>query len=555
MSFDLAPFNKWATENRIPAPKADNPNWKPPEEIVGPRADPSPEPQSLFKVVGTHDIISKPFIRGVSNGRTLSEFAFDLGQVLKRENLFVRQSKCVRFEFDAESGVERLIEIDAQQFRSIVEQYCHIGILKVRDDQPGKPIITVNRSISIDTSRAVLVSDQFLGCLRPIFALNTVRLPILRSIGSIELLPEGYDTESCTFTKVVKDFVFDENWEVAKAKDYLESLLSEFCFRENDKARAKSVVIAQMLTLFCSNLVVKVARPAFIYTANAEGAGKTLLAKLGIIARLGYCPTGAAPAEEKEMKKLIFSTAISGLPIFFLDNVKGYLKSPSLEALITSLMVSDRVLGESKTREIPNIMTTVITGNALTISPDMRRRSLVVELFLETARAEDRVINNPLDDERLKERRGEILSALWALVREWSHSGKPEPKETHNTFLGWSKTIGGILEHAGFASPCTIPELKDSGDRDDRDMQSLVESMNPGHEFKFVELLEFACEQGLFEALIPGDDDPAAASKRVKISNLFRKYDRRIFLGGERFCVTGTSQKTRRYSVEQTAQG
>ena len=241
---------------------------------------------------------------------------------------------------------------------------------------------------------------------------------------------------------------------------------------------------------------------------------------MGIIPRAGYCPTGSAPKEEAEIRKLIFSTALSGSPLLFLDNVSGYLKSPALEALITSTIVRDRVLGESKNQDIANVMTTIITGNNLSLSSDMRRRALVVELFLEQARAEDRQIKNPLDDTKILNIRPQILSACWALVLSWNQKGRPNPKKTLQAFLGWSEIIGGILESADFASPCIIPELKNSGDKDFQDMKKMVERIKPEQKFLFKDLVEWVADYGLFENLIPADndDEKTAAGKRKRFS-------------------------------------
>jgi hypothetical protein len=231
--------------------------------------------------------------------------------------------------------------------------------------------------------------------------------------------------------------------------------------------------------------------------------------------------------------------------------VSGYLKSPALEALITSTIVRDRVLGESKNQDIANVMTTIITGNNLSLSSDMRRRALVVELFLEQARAEDRQIKNPLDDAKIAKIRPKILSACWALVLSWNQKGRPNPKKMLQAFLGWSEIIGGILESADFASPCIIPELKNSGDKDFQDMKKMVERIKPDQKFPFKDLVEWVADYGLFENLIPAenDDEKTAAGKRKRFSDLLRKYNGRSFPEGQRFVIEGETQKTRRYLV------
>lgn len=493
-----------------------------------------------------------PFIRAPGDGRLISDFARELGQLLRDQNFFNYDGNCSRIEFDPKLSVHTICGINPQQFRSLIEQYCRIVATKIVERDGLKESFQVKRSITIDVARATLASDDFISLLRPLYSLNTVRLPIGRKTSRIELLPKGYDLESRIFT-VDSEQNFGTEWSLEYAAEYLRELLSEFCFKPDDRERSISVTVACMLTLFCTYILHQgITRPAFIFTANAEGSGKTLLAKLGIIPRLGYCPVGSVPKEETEIRKLIFATALNGSPVLFLDNVSGYLKSPSLEALITGSTITDRVLNESKIKHVPNNLSVIITGNSLSISPDLARRSLLVELFLEQARSEDRVIQNPLDDVRIADRRHEILKALFSLVHAWDKAGQPRPKTTHPAFFACSEIIGGILENAGFLSPFTAPILKNSGDQDFRDMQKLVETMNPGNEFRFSELADYASEYGFFENLIPEANDKSdiAAAKRLKLSNLWKKFAGRLFPEGQRFTIKGETQKTRRYLVE-----
>ena len=94
-----------------------------------------------------------------------------------------------------------------------------------------------------------------------------------------------------------------------------------------------------------------------------------------------------------------------------------------------------------------------VTGNGCTVSPDMRRRTLFVELFMENERAEDRKFQRELDEAALLNMRSAILSALWAFVREWNAAGRPKPSRTHSSFPQWAEIIGGIVEFAGYCCP------------------------------------------------------------------------------------------------------
>ena len=119
--------------------------------------------------------------------------------------------------------------------------------------------------------------------------------------------------------------------------------------------------------------------------------------------------------------------------------------------------------------------------------------------------------------------------------------------------LAWSEIIGGMVETAGSSSPCSTPVLKNSGDPDFRDMLKLVETINPGRELRFSELVDFAADYNLFENLIPAEEEEKAiaAAKRKKLSQLWKGYNERVFPQGQRFRIVGETQKTRRYLVEQ----
>jgi hypothetical protein len=507
-----------------------------------------------FPLIGEFDPNAKPkpTVRMPGEGYTISEFGKALGGILKDQNFFKWDKRCARIELNNRLEVFELVEIDPQQFRSLIENFCWVCVIKMFEKDGAQQSFQAKKSIPIDIARATLANDDFLDSLRPISALNTVRLPVLRKSGKIELLPDGYDEESQIFT-ISKDNEFAEDWSLENSCEYLRNLVSEFCFRPDDRERATAVLLAGMLTLFGTHVFgSRIVKPAFVITANSEGSGKTLAAKLAIIPRLGYCPTGTVPTDEAETRKLVTATVIDGSPVLFLDNVSGYLKSSALEALITDPTHKDRVLGESKTREIPHVLTVIITGNSLSLSPDLNRRSLIIELFLEEARPEDRVINNPLDNEKILARRSQILSALWALMRGWNEAGKPPGKVTHASFLAYSEIIGGILEHADFGSPFLNPTLRDSGNRDQQDMEKMVENMLPGFRLPFSELADLADEYGLFENLIPREEnDPHATSKRKKLSDLFRKYSGRVFRGGQKFLIVGENSKNRRYLIDQ----
>jgi hypothetical protein len=287
-----------------------------------------------------------------------------------------------------EREVSQLVDLTPTVFSTLIEKY----VWPVTIGGKGE---VVHKSISLEVAVRTLVCPAFMEELPLIGLFTEVRLPI-RCGKAIALSKPGYDPDTGVYTCLDAPEV-DESLSVQEAAKEWESLLKEFCFPndEDQKKRAVSVALAAALTPFCLYLLNERAnRPAFCVSANAEGAGKTLLLSIGMVAKLGYVPTGAVPIDDEEMRKVLDSAVHFAAPILFFDNVKGYLSSGELEAFITSFKRRYRVLGTTNYTEADIVSTVYLTANFATFSTDLWRRLLAIELFLEQAKAEEREMQN-----------------------------------------------------------------------------------------------------------------------------------------------------------------
>jgi hypothetical protein len=254
------------------------------------------------------------------------------------------------------------------------------------------------------------------------------------------------------------------------------------------------------------------------------------------------------------MRKVLLSAVMEAKPVLCFDNFKGRLASESLEGFITSQDWAGRILGGQSTFRGGNNVIVFITGNGCTVSPDMRRRSLFCELFMEAERAEDRKFNQPLEVPEILERRSEILSALWTLVNDWHQSMEPKVSRSHSGFPDWAITIGAIVEHAGYGCPLETAKIEAAADIDGDDMRELVAAIANGNQSNtvtFGELVTAAREHGLFSRLIPEIGEIEIKSRGV-LSKLFKSYDRRL-MGEHRFTVIGKGH-SRKFQVERQNQ-
>jgi hypothetical protein len=483
----------------------------------------------------------RPKVQLPGDNYLLSDCAREIGKILAPKDIFARGG----LVFTVNERKDGLTPMTPEILRTWLEDY--LVLYKVRKVSGTDETIQFKRTISQTDASGILASPQFMAELQQIERFNPIRVPVMRRDGYIDLLPEGYDEATKSFTCDSVPVITGMG--VDLAREIIDEILSEFVFA--DSGRSKAVAVAAMLSVFARGLLPpKSLRPCFIFLANAEGAGKTLLVKCATVPVLGYAPAGTKPKDEDEMRKALLAAVIEARLVIFFDNAKRHVASEALEGFLTTQDYEGRILGQSKSFRGENNAVVFITGNGCTVSPDMRRRSLFCELFLEAERAEDRVFQNNLEVPALLERRADILTALWAMIQDWDKDMRPKPSRSNSSFSDWSEIIGGIVEHAGYGCPLETPQIEAAADQDGTDMRALVKAIANGSRLKavqFDEIVDAARSSGLFDWCIPPEGDLDTKTKST-FGKLLKSYDRRL-VNGYRFSLEGKGH-ARRFKVE-----
>lgn len=458
------------------------------------------------------------------DGKSLSEFAAELGEKLKSQQIYKRDGIALYV-----SDGHKLEPMEAKSFVTWVEQFVRV----MKWAGTGKDRRLESASMTEASASLILVSVQFLRHLNPIRRVNLVRQPVIRESGNLELLPIGYDSEFATVT--VGEISFDESMPLDEALLLLDDLQKEFAWPREDPMRSRSIALSAQLAVFGDMMLAPAhQRPVWIYGANREGAGKTLLIRMAVCPTFGPAVIGPPPDPSRSdaLTKLLASAALAGSPYLIFDNWgKGHvIGNPSLEAFITSSTYSDRVLGVSKMFTVEKQCLVFISGNGARVSPDMRRRSLVVDLEVVEARSEDREIKNPMGEPEILKDRPKILAALWAIIREWNAKGRPDGSFRHGSFAMWSKMFGGMIESIGLPNPCELTKLV--ADDTLRDMQKLVVEAvemsfdESGKTFTSAELMDFSRERGYFSWILSDEPPESENVKRQERSSFSKICDR-----------------------------
>src|SRR5262249_55721866 len=158
-----------------------------------------------------------------------------------------------------------------------------------------------------------------------------------------------------------------------------------------EKMRSMSAATAMILAPYVDCMISRFdERPAFIVTGNSEGSGKTTLVRFAVCPVFGAMKITPPPMiDSDKLTELLNSIAQSGATYVVFDNWRGKIENQALEAFVTANQMGGRILGTSYTFDVEKQCIVFITGNQAVIGPDMRRRSMFVQLFVEEAKSED----------------------------------------------------------------------------------------------------------------------------------------------------------------------
>jgi len=484
-------------------------------------------------------------------GKLISEFAKDLSNELKEKRvLFYRpQSKDV-VEISSHKDVDDNGDeseylcfeiINPSRFITLIEDFIVPGIIKIEAQQDGrKEAVFKYKSITSEIAKTVINAGVFQNNIYKIERIFTVPLPILYG-DKLTFPKQGYDERFKSWLPYDAPKIEKPDMELKEAKKILINIYKEFCFKSpQDLTNA----ISGLLTPFLRGLFphFNTRTPIFFYLANRERAGKDYCAGINGIIYEGYALEEPPISNEddgnnssEELRKKLLSAFINGRKRLHFANNKGHINNASFEAVTTAEKHSDRVLGRNEILTFDNEIDFSLSGNiGVTYTPDFANRCRFINLFLDIEDANSRKFNSPNLHGELKEKRGEILSAMYCLVRKWIKDGKEKGETPFTSFPLWAEICGGIMNCCGLGDPCKQDKelIYVSGDNETKDMKLLFElcyESFPEKDIKKSDVKNIidTYEENLFSNLDLG----YSKSDQTKFGIMFDKYVGRVFSG------------------------
>lgn len=354
-------------------------------------------------------------------------------------------------EEDQESGVShgpaQIRQITAAHVRALAEvryQVVKEGVDKTTKKPVDIPALFPPTAADSAVNAASIGEGTF--NLREL--LGVTHTPILRQDGTVLDTP-GYDIGTGLLylpTSGLKIPAIPDAPTVEQIKEAVDLILkpvADFPFVDIDRHRTNWV--GAMLTPLLRTILPP-PYPWFVITAPQPGSGKTLLAKaIGIVH--GMVTRPELPSESEEQRKMI-TTILSDTtaPVALFDNLAGVVRSSVLEALLTSVSWSDRLLGVNRNLSLTNDRLWLGTGNNAKIGGDLARRTYDIAIdpkrpdpFLRTGFS---IVNL---EEWMEQHRGRYLAALLTVARGWVLAGKPAQEVRSDSFARWDGALRGLL--------------------------------------------------------------------------------------------------------------
>ena len=427
----------------------------------------------------------RPTLQLPQEGRPVGEFAEDAGAGFRHNNvLFYRpvDKSVVKLEMcaigdDKNKRLLVFIQVKAAEFITLLERYFIVGVNK---KGPYSDYFAT-KSITATMADATLASEyQFRRQLPVLERIFNIRMPCLKD-GKLVFPETGYDPVMLSWLPPTAP-VIDVNMTVERAKEIILSMYAEFCFAsEQDRTNA----ISALLTPLCRRLYKEETcrTPVYFYKSNRERAGKDYCAGMTGMTYEG-CAIEDPPivsdgeTHDDEWRKKILSALKSGRNRIHSSNNKGYLNSPILEGMSTSSYWEDRQLGSNIMLRFPNTLEISISANTgISYTPDLAARCIFINLFFVEEDPNRRVFKTPDLHGWVKENRADVLSALYALIRDWVEKGQVAGSIPFSSYPEWARVVGGIMENAGLGNPCASNNSNDGvgGDKETRNMKLLFE--------------------------------------------------------------------------------
>jgi len=269
-----------------------------------------------------------------------------------------------------------------------------------------------------------------------------VDVPVMRKDGSILSTP-GYDPAT---NLILLNGASDFDWEQVmknttddEIKAALERIWEPYRLFPYKTPVDVGVLLAALLTVPVRSALSNA--PGVLFRAPVFGSGKTKLATAIAQTTNKNHPVMTWPDERAEQRKALVSELRKSPEVIIYDNITGLWNSSDLAMMLTSQVITDRVLGVSQMIDCKTSCMLFATGNNVVVGGDLARRIMVCDLDPQQERPDQRVFEfDPIDlvEQNTLQIRADVLTVLRAYI----NAGRPRVKKSSfGSFEEWEGLV------------------------------------------------------------------------------------------------------------------
>ena len=217
-----------------------------------------------------------------------------------------------------------------------------------------------------------------------------------------------------------------------------------------DKVKGPALFVSMMLTAV-ARLGIEGGCPGYFLTANEPGTGKSTMFEF--VSRVVYGRMVESVdwgTDSVERRKEIIANLREGQECFLFDNIEQgeEVKSPILAQALTAGEFKARVMGKGEMVYVPAQSLFVFVGNNLTMSTELARRLLTVELMSNTQNPARRKVSIKNPTQYCLENRNEAVGCLIKMLQEGCKM--KEKLDQSSGFDFWDRVVRNpILSETG----------------------------------------------------------------------------------------------------------
>jgi hypothetical protein len=278
-------------------------------------------------------------------------------------------------------------------------------------------------------------------------AKSYARRPVLikdpQAPGGARIIAQEYARELGVIVLGKKEDIPQLEIDFKEARSLLEEFMSHWKWKEKgDQSRAWAELLTPALL---QGGFIEWPTPIFLVTADESAAGKTFWHKVvSWIYQEKALPHALDNGPVGGTNDLLKNSIARGDNFFFVDELDGMVKNPTLNALITGDDVTDirNVFEKAARVSVDHLMVMMAGKKGFTIEVQTASRVMPIRIIKTDylPGPDGRLLEEWVKDNTLK-----LLGSIYAVIAEWMKAGG-EYVQPDGRFPSWSRVINSILE-------------------------------------------------------------------------------------------------------------